>query len=168
MLDRFHKLSEIVAAFAIVGSLIFVGIQVNQNTDALETNATQISSQTWQNLALAVATNPQLAVLYRDSFTDNFRSNISPSAEGMQVNQLIQAQLKSMEFNYLQWRDGNLSDEMFVSIRSGYLLTLEHNPIFEQIVMNEISPYTASFRAFTGEALEEIKQRRAAVEEVAE
>ena len=30
MLDRIHKIAEIVAAFAIVGSLIFVGIQIRQ------------------------------------------------------------------------------------------------------------------------------------------
>lgn len=35
MLDRIHKISEIIAAFAIVGSLIFVGIQVDQNTQAI-------------------------------------------------------------------------------------------------------------------------------------
>ena len=36
MLDRIHKISEIVAAFAIVASLIFVGVQVSQITGALK------------------------------------------------------------------------------------------------------------------------------------
>jgi hypothetical protein len=43
MLDRIHKISEIVAAAAIVGSLIFVGIQMNQNTSALRASFIQSS-----------------------------------------------------------------------------------------------------------------------------
>lgn len=35
MLGRVHKIADIVAAFAVVGSLIFVGIQLQQSTKAM-------------------------------------------------------------------------------------------------------------------------------------
>jgi hypothetical protein len=152
MLDRVHKVSEIVAAFSIVASLIFVGIQVSQNTDALETNAAQINSQSWQNITLAIATNPQLAAAYQNSFSDSYQnSDPAQSGEDLQVSNLIQTQLKSMEFNYLQWRDGKLSDEIFAPTRAAYLFLMTNNPVLEQFVTQEDTLFTASFATFSKE-----------------
>ena len=64
MLDRFHKVSEIVASFAIVGSLIFVGIQVNQNTNATRVSNAQAAMQVWSDHAMAMATSESLAQAY--------------------------------------------------------------------------------------------------------
>jgi hypothetical protein len=44
MLDRIHKIAEILAAVAIVFSLVFVGLQIKQNTRAI---ASQEDSSVW-------------------------------------------------------------------------------------------------------------------------
>jgi hypothetical protein len=44
MLDRVYKIAEILAAVAIVFSLVFVGLQIKQNTQAI---ASQEDSSVW-------------------------------------------------------------------------------------------------------------------------
>jgi len=159
-LDRIHQIAEIIASVAIVASLIFVGLQVSQNTDALETNAAQINAQSWQTITLAQATSPQLAEAWRKSF----RSEFDTSAEETQLMGYIQTQVKSMEFNYLQWRDGKLSDEIFDATRNGYIFLLMNNPVFERWATNEDGPFSPDFVAFTRKMHVEAKQRRAALD----
>lgn len=61
MLDRAHQIADIVAAFAVVGSLIFVGIQLQQNAKAMGVENRQSAMNGWNETTLAVATNEQLA-----------------------------------------------------------------------------------------------------------
>jgi hypothetical protein len=124
MLDRIHKISEIVAAFAIVGSLIFVGVQVSQNTGALKTNAAQTSATNWQNLSLVLATDITLAEAWIE------KSGSGMSVSDMRLFNLISATLKSMELNYLLWLDGNLSDDMWLPLRATLLGQVNVQPYY--------------------------------------
>jgi hypothetical protein len=162
MLDRIHKIAEIVAAFAIVGSLVFVGMQMQQNTSAIRSSAAQANSDSWQNLTLTMANNPKLAELWAATVItpENFEGQISP--ELLQIIAFISANTKSMETNYHQWLSGNLSDELFSAARSGFVQQLEIQPLMEQfLTVPGMVAYTDSFTAFVQEALAEAKANRA-------
>jgi hypothetical protein len=162
MLDRIHKISEIFAAFAIVGSLIFVGVQVNQNTSALRNSATQANADSWQNIALSMANNTKLAEIWAATIItpENFEGQ--PSPDLVQISAFITANVKSMEANYHQWLNGNLSDELFFAARSGFVFQLGVQPLMEQFLTSPgTGAYTDSFMAFAREALAEAKANRA-------
>ena len=169
MLDQFHKISEIVAAFAIVGSLIFVGLQVRQNTDALQNRAAQANSDSWQNLTLSLANNPKIAAVMAANtiVPENSQGQLAP--ELLQVAAYVNANIKSMETNYHQWLSGNLSDELFNAARSGFVFQLEIQPLMELAITGPAAvSYTERFMEFAHEALAEARAKRAAQTSVAE
>lgn len=61
MLDQIHIISEIVAAFAIVGSLIFVGLQLNQNTQAISSQEDSSAYMPWLSLSQMIVPSSDFA-----------------------------------------------------------------------------------------------------------
>ena len=95
MLDRFHKISEIIAAFAIVGSLVFVGIQLNQNTSALLVDSQQSAMAAWNDTSLAIATNERLAGLISESRYPEFKAAEAGGSESRQALTFITASMNT-------------------------------------------------------------------------
>ena len=159
MLDRFHKISEIIASFAIVGSLIFVGVQVSQNTSALQNSAAQENATSWQNIALAMATNTELL----EAWASYSRIDPRPSIEQNRIFNLSSAMLKSVESNYLQWLDGNLSDDLWFAVREGFVAQLEVQSYYE--IMWSVGgwrTFTTQFQSLFEEVRAEAEANRAA------
>jgi hypothetical protein len=144
MLDRIHKIAEIVAAFAIVGSLLFVGIQMQQNTHALETGLEQNASHRWQEINLAQITTPGILEAWRASS----RSIGIDTADQHRVLLLTATMVKSMEFNYTQWRDGKLSGETFASARAAFVISIAEQPAFESLLKNFSDAFAPDFVEF--------------------
>ena len=55
-----YFVSEIFAAIAVVASLIFVGVQLRQNTNAVRYDANQRNAASFQSMIMAVAANDDL------------------------------------------------------------------------------------------------------------
>ncbi len=100
-MDRVHKISEIIASFAIVASLLFVGLQVSQNTDALKDNAVQTSAASWQEITLTLATDEGLMNAWLAQIPET-----EITVDDMRMLNLMAAMLKAAELNYLMWLDG--------------------------------------------------------------
>ena len=112
MLDRFHKLSEIVAAFAIVGSLIFVGLQMQQNTDAMRVSFIQSSMESWNLHSMTMASDERLLSEFFSGVYPELQQKfgkIDP-VEG-QVSVWMTATWHTVETLFFQWQAGYLSDE---------------------------------------------------------
>jgi hypothetical protein len=109
MLDRIHKVAEIVASFAIVGSLIFVGVQVSQNTEAVDVQRDDANWSQWITITGMGATSPDLAdIIVRgqagglDALTE---------AEQFRFSQYHGALFTAYEKNYRSWmRDPGMAD----------------------------------------------------------
>jgi hypothetical protein len=153
MLDRIHKVAEIVAAFAIVGSLIFVGMQMQQNTDALETGLEQNAAHDWQEINLAQIATPGLLEAWRASS----RPLGIDTADQHRVMLLAATMVKSMEFNYKQWRDGKLSDETFAPTRAAFVITIAEQPVFELLRRNFSVGFSPDFVEFWEQASDEAR-----------
>ena len=165
MLDRIHKISEIVAAFAIVGSLVFVGLQLNQNTDSLKANAAQVNASSWQELVMGIAANEQLATIWTNSLIEMPAVTVSANTtDTLRLTFVCSAQLKSMEANLLAWVNGDLSDELFEAARQGFILQLTVQPHYERILSGPAGQvYSPQFMNLYRESLVEAKARRAAM-----
>jgi hypothetical protein len=162
MLDRIHKIAEIVAAFAIVGSLIFVGIQVRQSTAATVVGNAQSMVQVRTTLAMALATNSELATLHQDGLHPDLKPLFNPEPGQNMIGIWTMATLRSTEAWFLQWRDGQLSDELWLGNREslkGYFRT--HQSISDFWVRGRVA-FSPDFQrevdAVQREAIEEREQ----------
>lgn len=62
-LEQLSYLAQIVASFGVFLSMIFVGMQIRQNTAALQRNEHNISMEEWASLRKTIATNREVAEL---------------------------------------------------------------------------------------------------------
>ena len=120
MLDRVHKISEIIASFAIVGSLVFVGVQVSQNTNATRASNAQAAQTGWNEMSMTLATNNDLFDTMMAGIPPELRISLPDDAEA-RAFYYMSAGMKLMESNYLQWLDGNLSDDIWQGFRGALL-----------------------------------------------
>jgi hypothetical protein len=119
-LDRIHQISEIIASIAIVASLIFVGVQLNQNAQATSISNAQAALDSWSEQGLAIATNPHLSRMITEELYPGLRE-LQPEfdAEQMALLQWTGVAIRAVESNFLQWRNGDLSDEIWSGYETG-------------------------------------------------
>ena len=76
-LNELAQIAEIIAAFAVVMSLIYVGNEVQSNTAAVRGTAMQAVATTDANILMAVATDATLSEIVRVGHEDP--SRLTPS-----------------------------------------------------------------------------------------
>jgi hypothetical protein len=165
MLDRFHKMAEIIASIAIVGSLIFVGIQVNQNTDATRASNAQVAMQVWSDHAMAMATSESLAHTYMDGIHPELLEIANLTVNEVRINMWWSASVRSVESNYLEWLAGNVSDELWFSHRqtllSSYVTSLGMQSYWASQAENHSQPFRELMKEISTEAAIRFEEFRA-------
>lgn len=98
MLDRVHKISEIVASAAIIASLIFVGVQVNQNTRTIDAQVDNSVWLPWVTVQQMIGSSPDLADIYVRAQADGLAA--LSAAEILRFDQYMMAVFTVTEPNY--------------------------------------------------------------------
>ena len=109
-LQEYALIAEIVSAVAIVGSLIFVGLEIRQNTDAIFATSYDQLLADQMDLRLRVANNPDMIEGY-DAFRENEDADDQASLEyetGAYVNSAL---YQLYERAYFSRNYGRLGDE---------------------------------------------------------
>lgn len=104
-LSDLSNLGTFVSAIAVLASLIFVGIQIRQNTRAVRAAASQAHTENWQALLAPIIENDDVAEIYRRGLSD-----INSLTENGRVRFLFIAAgvLRFAESARLQWLHGQL------------------------------------------------------------
>jgi hypothetical protein len=101
MLDRVHKISEIIGAIALVASLIFVGIQINQNTRAVRAQEDSFNWLPWLNVSEMVVSSSDFAdILHRGQLGGH--ASLS-EGEKIRFDAYISATFIMIEQNFRAW-----------------------------------------------------------------
>ena len=108
-LDRIHKIGELIATVAVVISLVFVGIEVNQNTSIQKQQATRSLSRDWSD-ATASYQDPELACLYIRLGND--RANLT-AQEASQIEAVIWRIYKVYEQLQYQYEQGMIDESVW-------------------------------------------------------
>ena len=160
MLDRIHKISEIVGAIALVASLIFVGIQISQNTEATRISNSQNALNSWNDITLAITTDDALQRRQYEGTYPELRALFEYDPDLARMQSWLFAGVKAVESNYLQWLQGNLSDDLWHGYRSTFVTLLAssqdmaiywennghtHSEPFRNLV-SELEPEAAALR----------------------
>ena len=111
---------EILGLLALIGSLIFVGIEIRQNSLAVRGATHQSISEQVTKLYMHVATNERLSklvsqMLASDTSNHNLRNQLN-AADELSLDFIVLTGLRRIENIYLQESDGILSDKAFERI----------------------------------------------------
>ena len=153
MLDRIHKVSEIIAAFAIVGSLVFVGIQLRQNTGAVRISAAQAMISSWNQSTSDVYSNNEMF----SAFSRLAAGESVPldGEDGFRVRLWLENGIRLAEFNYYNWANGDLDERFWHQSRTGLVQTLSMKTgrdIWKEIRLNHGIEFRTLMDGFLAEA----------------
>ncbi len=107
-LNKMHQVGELVAAIAVVISLIFVGLQIRDNTVASEAATFQESTGYDIEILTMLASNADTARIWSAYTRDNPDGLTANELE--QAQYLMAAQVRLLENYYIQNEAGMLSD----------------------------------------------------------
>lgn len=150
-LETLSNIAEIIAAVLVIGSLIFVGIQLKQNTQQLKIN--QLSNtlvlevggaQMHQAFTLQIANNKDLADLLIKGGSDLGALDTSELAR---VSIMLGGLLSITQTGYIHFLQGHQTEEIWQS-QAASLMTLMARPgaiTWWQFTRNN---YSESFRAW--------------------
>lgn len=106
-LERLNPLLELVGGIAVLVGLVFVGLELRQNTEAVQAATLQSLTEQSQDYLLLLAADSEINDIWR-------RGVANPAAleesEASRFNFLYRAQWIRLQNAYLQWRRGTLDD----------------------------------------------------------
>lgn len=168
-LDRIHQISEIIASVAIAASLVFVGIQLRQNTNAVQVSNSQAAMNSWNDLSLAIVNNDGLLQDHLNSQPPESQDG-SSDASTLRHQFFLRSVLRTVEVLYIQWQEGNLSDELWSGYRRSMIGSFMFNTEYSVVWSDFRGGVSPGFRTYVdglqAEAVKMWAERTAAAEEV--
>ena len=102
---------ELIAAGAVVLGLIFVGLELKQNTEAVQAATLQGMIDSSQEYLLLLAADKDLNRIYREGVSD---PTALSEEDASRFFFLLRAQWLRFQNAYLQWQRGTMGDEDWV------------------------------------------------------
>lgn len=112
-LSDLSDLGSFVSAVAVVASLIFVGLQLRQNTKAVRATASQAHNANWQAMLSPILENADLAAIYRRGLADI--ANLTDD-ERVRFIIVIAGFFRTTESARLQWLHGQLEETHWINL----------------------------------------------------
>ncbi len=103
---------ELIGFISVIASLVFVGMEISQNTTAVRGSTNQAISDQASELYLTIATDRNLAGLVKKLYDDVPKENFD-SIDEMQLFLTVMTGLRRVENIYLQLEDNILDDRAF-------------------------------------------------------
>ena len=113
-LNKIHKVGELIAATAVVVSLLFVGYEVQQNNETQKRLTTRSLARDW-SYAVESLQEAEMACIYLRMWTGS--SDLTPR-ESMQVEMLMWRVYKVHEEFHYQYLDGEMDESVWTGFRN--------------------------------------------------
>jgi hypothetical protein len=147
--DAAGAIGEMLGAAAVFVSLIYLAIQTRQNTRALRSAAFQQVRDSFANVSMVMAQDPQLALLLGKAASGEQLSD----TERAQCNYMYTTLVRKGESAYFQSSDGTLQRESWLAIRNTLVGALSSDHGFAWLENSKIR--------FTKEYIEDLIQATA-------
>ncbi len=107
-LSNWSSIAEIVSGVAVIISLVFIILELNRNTEAVESATLQAAMDASNEFLLLIVENPELAQLVEKARTSysSLTAEEIPTYTFLMRNQWVRFQT-----NYSQWTRGVMDDE---------------------------------------------------------
>ena len=122
-----RTLIEIIGLISVIGSLIFVGVEISQNTQAVRGATHQAVFDQVSEYYLTLASEKELADLAAGALSNNIKRNELSMGDRLRTDMVIMTGIRRVENIYMQHKNGILDDDAFKMIgmdsyRSDYAL----------------------------------------------
>ena len=146
-----REVLEIFGILGVIGSLVFVGIEVRQNTAEIRGSTHQSVSEQINELYLTIAEDERLSKLVSEMMENSdLRKNLSPSDQ-ISLDFVILTGLRRVENIYLQYLDGILSGDAFDRIGMNFYRRQYAKETWERYKGGFDSNFVAFFEKFRDE-----------------
>ena len=147
-----REVFEIFGLIGVIGSLIFVGVEVRQNTAEIRGSTHQSVSEQVNELYLTIAEDERLSKLISEMMEDsNLRKNLNP-ADQISLDFVILTGLRRIENIHLQYLDGILSDDAFDRIGMNFYRKQYAKETWEMYKGGFDDDFVSFFETFRDEA----------------
>ena len=156
-LEELAYISQIVGVVAVLASLIFVGLQIRQNTKALKAKSHHAVTDSFNAINNIILSDPTVARRWRLALEG---SKELDEDERISVDFMLLANMRIFETLYYQYTNGTLDKKLF----DAELKTLKWSVTFPGVqtwwATNPIS-LSAEFRAFIDGLIRDAQKERA-------
>ena len=140
-LSDLAQLAEILAGAAVVLSLIYVGVQVRQNTQAIEIAAAQQSHDAYRQAQVVIMEEPTMAAALEKAFSNQPLD----ATEAMQVDTYVHFIFSNWELAYLNHKKELLDNEIWEAWDRYYIWLMSYEIFNKAWIENPVNGYTRSF-----------------------
>jgi len=111
-LTDLSQIAEIIGAVAIIASLVFVGMQIRQNTSAIQSSAAQSVHQNFSAWYFSAQSDPVLLAVSTKGLQDY---GSLTDTEKAQFIAMFMAFCSNTQDAFYKWREGSLAPELWKS-----------------------------------------------------
>ena len=111
-LEKAHKLAELSAAIAVIISLVFVGLEIRQNTTAVQSAAAQTVHENFAMWYTSLQGDPELIDITTKGMRDYKSLSPTEKAQFVAVFMSFSAHTQNA---YYKWTEGSLTPELWRS-----------------------------------------------------
>ena len=138
------QIADLIGAITIIVSLIYLAIQVRQNTRSLRAENYAHALDRVAEMQARLSTNAELVRIFNAGLLDPFTLHLN---ERVQFTWSLYEMFGSFEFMYLQSREGALRDDVWKRWADTMSWWLQW-PGVQQWWRSQPTPFSASFAAF--------------------
>ena len=142
--DAIGALGEILGAMAVIGSLLFVGVQIRSNTRASQIATTHNLTDIFLTVTAKISEDPEMARIWAQQSRDISVLSASDLQRLVPLNVMV---LRSFEDVFHHHQMGQMSDEMWEGWQA-FILTICSYPGVRSIWESRKYYYSRSFQAF--------------------
>ena len=149
-LSDWANVAEIVGAAAVIVTLAYVAVQIDQNTIAVEASTRQGRLDFgWQQSELLI-TQPGLVNLVREGEQD---TNVLNDEERQLFYEFTTWRFATWELTYLEYEDGLIDEETWLAWDGYYMLMTEGNPGYRKFFRDTRQQWDSRFMAHVVKSL---------------
>ena len=123
-----EKISKLITNISLIGSLIFVGIQIKQNTTIAKSQIMAMEAEIAQNYYLAIIDAELLTQAYSKMYANE---ELSPN-EIRQLNWHSYANFSSTNYKYWQFKNGMIDESEWIRKKKSIKWQFEINQAYRE------------------------------------
>ena len=160
-LDDLGNVGEFIGAMAVVISLLYLAVQIRQNTRSLRASAHQMITVQIAELNRTIVEQPEVASILERGFADG---NSLTTEESRRFNAYNSARFRHYDNIYYQYRAGMLEESQWQGLSNLLCVHLTQQPGLRQWWEGVTDFYSTEFVAYCRNMLDQIDAAAAAEE----
>ena len=149
-LSDLASIAEIIGAFAVVLSLIYVGVQVNDSVSAVRSASANDANEAVQNWYLEVGSNAQTSKLFYDGLTSK---EPLPTHDEFQFLMMVHGAFLGFQNSYLIAAEGTIDIELLKAL-TGAIVLVKDLPGIKRYWRQRRSTFHSEFASYVDELLD--------------